>query len=173
MSLSSRLKHELKAVAVATAFFGVWIGGLITVKTLVLEEYHIDFAGWSRVLIGALVLGKVVLILEHVPLGAWVRRQPAWVDVLLRTALYSLGLFVVLVLEHGLRERHQYGGFFNAITVGLRDAKVPHILVNTICLSGALFAYNVLAVVRSYLGDGGLLRLFLNPLPEPAQSDRE
>ena len=32
--------------------------------------------------------------------------RPAWVDVLVRTSLYALGVFVVLVLEHGFKERH-------------------------------------------------------------------
>ena len=45
-------------------------------------------------------------------------------------------------------------------------AKVHHVWVNTICLTGALLGYNVLSVVRRYLGQGGLLRLFLLPLPE-------
>jgi hypothetical protein len=45
MSLAAKLKHELKAVAVATLFFGTWISALILLKTLVLEEYQIGFSG--------------------------------------------------------------------------------------------------------------------------------
>lgn len=169
MSLSSRLKHELKAVAAATAFFGAWIGGLIAIKTLVLDEYHIDFVGWSRVLIGALILGKVVLLLEPVPLGAWVRRQPACVDVLLRTLLYTTGAALVLISEHGLKQRHEHGGFFAAIGAGFADARFPHVLANILCVSGAFLAYNVLAVIRARLGPGALVKLFSEP-PSGARS---
>jgi hypothetical protein len=174
MAGQQKLKHELKAVGVATLFFGVWIGALILLKTLVLEEYQLGFSGWSKVLVGALILAKVVLILEHVSFGVRVHQQPAWVDVLLRTALYSFGVLVVMVLEKGLEGRHGHGGFTGAVLAEARGAKFPHVLVNTICLSGALFAYNVLAVVRRHLGEGGLRRLFLQPLPEAsrASSDR-
>jgi len=165
MRFPAKLKHEIKALSLAMAFFGIWIGLLILLKTLLLEEYHIDFFGWAKILVGALVLSKVVLILEHVSLGTWVRSQPAWVDTLVRTALYTAGLVAVLLLERGLRERHEAGGFVAAITTGFRETKVPHLLVNAICLSGALLAYNVLGLVRRRLGTGGLLELFLSPVP--------
>lgn len=154
MSLSDRIRHEMKAVGVVTLFFGLWIGALITLKTLILEEYHISFTGWSKVLLGALVLGKVVLVLEHVPLGAWVQARPAWVGVLLRTLLYTAGVALVLVLEHALRRP-------SASLAAERE--VPHVLVNTLCLAGALLAFNVLSVIQRRLAPGGLLRLFLKP----------
>jgi len=173
MSVPQKLKNELKAVFMAMLFFGAWIGPLILLKTLILDEYHIGFAGWSKVLVGALILAKVVLVLEHVSFGAWVRARPAWVDVLLRTVLYSAGVAVVLVLEHSLEERQEDGGFVRAVTEGFREAKVPHVLVNTISLSGALLVYNALAVVRRHLGEGGLRRVFLAPLPEKPGRVRE
>jgi hypothetical protein len=39
----------------------------MALKVLVLEDYQIRFGRFPMVLIGALVLAKVVLILEHVP----------------------------------------------------------------------------------------------------------
>lgn len=81
MSLRQKLKREIKAVALATLYFATWIGVLMVLKVLVLEEYRIEFHAWSLVLFGALVLAKVVLVLEHVPLGAWIRTRPALIDV--------------------------------------------------------------------------------------------
>ncbi len=168
MSLKHKLAHELKAVAVAALYFACWIGALLVLKFLLLTEYKIAFRGWSIIVMGALILSKVVLILEHVSLGAWVRSKPAWVDVVLRTALYSAGLVVVLILEKGIEGRHEHGGFAGAVEAGFRSADAYHIYINTICLSGALFVYNALAVLRRHLGEKGLLKLFLVPLPPKA-----
>lgn len=63
MSAAEKLKHELKAVGSATLFFGVWIGGLILIKNLVLEEYQIETVALSKAVVGVLILAKVVLIL--------------------------------------------------------------------------------------------------------------
>lgn len=164
--MSPKLARELKALGLAALYFGCWLAGLLLLKKLVLAEYEIQFSGMSKAVVGALVLSKVVLLLEHVPLGAWVQRRPAWVDVLLRTALYALGVLVVLLLEKAVEGRHEYGGFGASLRAVFQHADVHHVWLNALCLSGALLGYNVLSVVRRRLGEGELLRMFVTPLPE-------
>jgi hypothetical protein len=172
MGFRQRLKKEIRAVVLATLYFATWIGVLMVLKVLILEEYYIEFHEWSLVLVGALVLAKVVLVLEHVPLGAWVRTRPAWVDVILRTALYALGVLVVLLLEKAFEGRHEHGGFGPSLIALFQHADVHHVLANTICLTGALLGYNALSVVRRHLGEGGLIRLFLSPVPEGSVAEQ-
>jgi hypothetical protein len=163
--IREKLKEELRAIALATLYFSCWIGALILLKELVLAEYHIAFHHLSMALVGALVLAKVVLVMEHVPLGSWLRARPAWVDVVLRTVLYSLGVVIVLVLEKGIEGWHEHGGFGAAVKAALGSTDIDHIAANTLCVSAALFGYNVMTVVRCHLGAGGLFKLFLVPLP--------
>ncbi len=162
----SWLKNELKAVSLTMLYFGSWIAALLLLKQLVLAEYSIAFHHFSLAFMGALILAKVVLLLEHAPLGSWVRSCPAWVDVLVRTILYSLGVALVLVLEKGFEGRHEHGGFGPAVSAVFRAVDAPHVWANTICLSGALLGYNLLSVVRQQLGSKRLLQLFTSPLPE-------
>ena len=171
MSFKQKLKDEIKAIGIAALYFGCWIGVLLLLKSLILAEYKIAFHEWSVVAVGALVLSKVVLILEHVSLGAWVRARPAWVDVVLRTVMYTFGVAIVLVVEKGFEGRHEHGGFGPSLMAVFQDADVHHVWVNTICLSGALLGYNALSVVRQHLGEGGLIRVFLSPLPEETKAD--
>lgn len=165
MSVRETLLNELKALCLASAYFGTWIGVMLLLKQLILAEYRIAFHGLSLAVVGTLVLAKVVLVLEHVPIGRWTRTRPAWVDVVVRTALYALGVFVALVLEKAFEARHEHGGFVPSLMAVFQHADMPHVWANTICLSGALLGYNLLSVVRRHLGDGGLIRLFLSPLP--------
>ena len=164
-SLSSKLAHEVKAIGIAALYFLCWLAVLVIMKKLILADYQIAFEGLSKALIGALILSKVVLILEHVSLGAWVRLKPAWVDVVLRTLLYSLGVVIVLLLEKGFDGRHEYGGFATSLSHVLQHADIYHVWLNVITISGALCVYNMLAVIRKHLGEGGLRRLFLQPIP--------
>lgn len=169
-SAVSKLRNEIKAVAVTALYFATWIGVLIILKELALAEYGVEFRGLSLALVGALVLAKVVLVLEHVPLGAWARTRPALVDVILRTVLYALGVLVVLLLEKAFEGRHEHGGFGPSLIAVFQHAEVHHVWVNTICLTGALLVYNALSVVRRHLGEAGLIRLFLSPLPEESKA---
>jgi hypothetical protein len=165
MSVAEKLIHELKAVTVAALYFGCWIGGLLLIKSLVLAEYDIAFAGWTMAIVGALVLSKVVLILEHVPLGSRSKARPAWTDVLLRTALYLAGVVVVLLLERGFEGRHEHGGFLAAILVTFEGSKGVHVWLNSICIGGALLGYNLASVLRRNLGEGAFWQMLSRPLP--------
>jgi hypothetical protein len=169
MSIQQKLRHELKSIVLVTLYFAAWLGMLMALKVLILEDYQIRFRGFSMVLIGALVLAKVVLILEHVPLGAWLRDQPALFDVLLRTILYAFGAFVVLLLEKAFESRHEQGGFGPALMNVFHHRDMPHLWANTLCVTGALLFYNLISALNRHLGAGGLPRVFLSP-PQDAQA---
>lgn len=175
MSLAQKLQHEIEAVALTTLYFAVWLAALTFIKHLILEEYRIEFHGFTAALIGALVLAKVVLVLEWVPLADWLGARPAWVDVVLRTALYSLGVLVVLLAEKAFESRHEQGSFIAALFAVFRHADMPHVWTNTIVLSGALLVYNAVNIVRLNLGEGGLRAVFLSPAPkrETARGETE
>lgn len=163
MGIRKKLKHELRAVVLVTLFFAAWLGVFMGLKILILDGYQIRFGSVSAVLIGSLVLAKVVLILEHVPLGAWLRNQPVLASVILRTVLYAFGTFVVMLLEKAFESRHEQGGFGSALMNVFHHCDMPHIWANTICVTGALLFFNLLSALNRHLGIGGLSRVFLSP----------
>lgn len=165
MTWQQKLKHEISSLLTVTLFFACWLGILLLIKMLVLADYNIAFYDFSKALVGALVLAKVVLVLEHVSLGAWVRARPAWVDVALRTVMYAVGVAFVLLLEKGFEGRHEYGGFGASLAAMFEQADIYHVWANVIALAGALLVFNILSVIRAHLGVGGLRRVFLQPLP--------
>jgi hypothetical protein len=165
MSTAEKIKHEITAVLLAALYFAIWFGALLVNKSLILAEYHIAFTGFSKALIGALILSKVVLIMEHVPLGSWVRSQPAWIDVFLRTALYSLGVLAVLILEKGFEGRHEHGSFGGAVEAAFRGIDAPHVWSTLIYVTGALLVWNAGDLVNQHLGKWGFAKLFLAPRP--------
>jgi len=171
MTIAQKLKHEIMAVSWLTFYFGCWLGALVLLKYLVLAEYQIAFDSFSVALLGALVLAKVVLVLEYVPLGAWVEARPAWVDVVLRTALYAFGVFVVLLLEKAFEGRHEHGSFGASLIEVFQHTDAKHVWLNTVSLSAALLSYNMLSVVRKRLGKGALLQMFLKPLPRDNETN--
>ncbi len=163
----ARLAAELKALGLMMLYFACWLVPLIIVKNLLLEEYQVPITRLSVAVVGALVLSKVVLVLEHVSLGDWVANRPAWVDVILRTLLYGVGVAIVLLLEKAFEGRHEHGGFWPSLGAVLEHRDINHVWINLICISAALFSFNVLAVLSRHFGEGGLLQLFGKPLPPP------
>jgi hypothetical protein len=164
VSTKDKLLKELKAILLVSLYFLVWFGTLMILKVLLLSEYSIEFYGASKVIVGALIVAKAVLILEHVPLG--LNNKPAIVDILLRTFLYLAGVAVILILEHALEARHEYGGFLNALKNVTKSADIYHVLVTLICVFGALFFYNLGSVISGRLGKGGLWEVMISPVQE-------
>jgi len=167
--IPSKIKNEIKAVGLTTLYFAAWFCLMVVLKTLVLAEYRIEFQGLSIALFGALVIAKVVLVLEHVPLSAWMRDRPALVHVLVRTALYALGVFIVVLVEKAFEGRHEYGGFIPSLIQSIHDRNIHHVWATTISVTFALLGFNVLFVIRRHLGKGGLSRIFLSPLAEESK----
>lgn len=168
MGLPPRLRAELRAVGLTTLFFATWFFLLLLLKRLILAEYDIEYRDMTFALIGALIVAKVVLVLENVPLESWIRARPALVHVAVRTGLYGAAILIVLLLERSLEARHEYGGFLPAVVQVVRTQDINHVVAATIGVTGALLVFNGFSVIRLTLGDGGLLRLFLAPLPENA-----
>lgn len=172
MSAAAKLKEEARSVGLYTLFFGTWFSVFMLLKSLILAEYEIKAASFSAVLVGALILAKVVLLLEHVSLGAWIRGRPAWVDLVVRTVVYFIGVLVVLLLEKAFDVRHEHGGVLAALARLLRHADVYRVVADAIAAGGALLAFNALSVIRQNLGAGALRRIFRMPLPDTKPAER-
>jgi hypothetical protein len=160
MSLQQKVIKEIKGLALLTFYFAVWFGLIVFAKWLVLAQYQIEFSGASLALVGALVVAKVIIVLEHISLGQWVRRRPVAVDVVLHTLLYSLGVLVMLLLEKAFEARHEAGGLGKALVELFQHREIHHVSAETICVSGSLLGFNVLSVLKRHFGGAELRRLF-------------
>lgn len=166
MSAREKLKEEAKKVCMTTFFFAVCFLALMGFKALVLAEYRIAFFDLSAALIGALIVAKVVLILENVPLGSWIESHPAAVHVMVRTILYGIGVFMVLLLEKSFEARHEYGSFIQALTHVFEHRDIQHVWATAMGVTAALLVFNALFVLRRHIGGRELLGMFTTPLPE-------
>jgi hypothetical protein len=167
LTFPQKVVREIKVVGLITLYFAFCFGVMMLLKRLVLAQYQVDFRGMSLAIFGALVAAKVVAVLEKVPLGSWVRRRPAAVDVAARTLLYTFVVFIVLVLEKGFEARHEAGGFGEGILKVLNNRDMDRVWASTISVGGTLFAFNALSILRKRLGKRGLIRLFFaTPLEE-------
>jgi len=162
-----KILREIKSVGLITLYFALCFAVMMLLKHLVLAQHEIQFRGLSLAIVAALVVGKVVAVLEKVPLGPWVRRQPAALDVVVRTLIYTLGVFVVLLLERSFKLRHQAGGFGSALVSVVENRDSARVWATTISVGGTLLAFNLVSILRRHLGKRALIRLFfVTPLQD-------
>ncbi len=167
-----KLVHEIIVIARTAGYFAIVFLFMMVMKKLYLEDYNIEFTGVSQALIGALIMSKVILLLQLISLGSWVQRQPPIVDIFLRTLFYTFGVLIVVMLEKAFEARHEVSGFGNAISHVLSHRDIYHVWATTLGASASIFFYNAFTVVKKLLGKNGLAKLFFTtPLNSIKQVD--
>ncbi|MDT3776713.1 hypothetical protein PJI16_03955 [Nitrospira sp. MA-1] len=165
MGMLSSVKHELKEVGLVTLYFFCCFGIILTLKKLMLESYHIEFYAFSTALIGALIVGKVVVLLGKTRAGSRFDSQHSLVAaVLYRTMVYSGCTFLVLFTEkmfHAFRESGMLGAAFMDVW---EHKDLSLILAKVLCVGLAFMGFFLYRGIDRRLGEGTLRRIiFASP----------
>jgi hypothetical protein len=162
MSVLKSIFKEIKTIARTATYFAIVFILMMVMKKLYLKDYDIEFTGISQAFIGALVLSKVVILMDLISLGSWVQRRPPIVDVILRTLLYTTGVWIVIILEKLFERRHDEGGIGDSISYLFSHRDIYHIWATTIGCGFSIFVYNAFSVVQRMLGRHALAKLFFH-----------
>jgi hypothetical protein len=157
------LKREFLELLPPTIFFFIAIGLLMLTKRLILKQYGFsNFAfDFASVLIGALIVGKIVLIAD---LFSFVNRypgKPLIYNVLWKTAIYLIAATVVRIGEEVIPKLLQHGGLKATIQHLVDGIVWPHFWVIHLWLGILLFGYCALRELIRAVGKYEVLRMFL------------
>lgn len=159
MSLLTSVKHELKEIGLVTLYFMLCFAVILTLKKLFLAEYAIEFYALSAVIVAALVAGKVVVVLDHTPLGTlFDASQRPGLAALWRTLVYSLVAFLVLAAEKVFHAYRESGALGTAITEAWEARDRSLILAKVLCVGLSFLGYHLFVAADRRLGNGTLWR---------------
>jgi hypothetical protein len=144
-------------------FFLTCFAMIVVLKNLMLEQYDVTAGTSVKVIMLALVASKVVVLFERVSFG----QRIGLVEILMRSSAYSLAAFLLLLLEHGLSERKEAGGFFAALSKAVQHPDMPIIWATLICVTLAFLVWTALAVLRREFGRERLVAAILKPSTAP------
>jgi hypothetical protein len=129
-------------------------------KRLMLQQYGIPFSDFAAVVVGALIVGKVVLIADAFPFINKFPEKPLIYNVAWKTIIYVLAAFLVRLAEHVIPLIIKYGSFREAIVRLVDETVWPHFWVIYLWLSVLLFVYCSLRELIRAIGRDRVLRLF-------------
>ena len=163
MSVLTKLQNEVKQVGLVTLYFFICFGIILTLKKLMLASYHIEFYALSTAVIGALIAGKIVVVLDHTGMGArFDAVHSLGGAALYKTVMYSFVTFLVLLTEkmfHAYREIGVLKGAFLEVW-SHQDGNI--ILAKVLCISLVFLIYHLYRGIDRKLGEGTLLRMVFN-----------
>jgi hypothetical protein len=158
-TVRQRAAHEIKELAIISAYLYVTIGSVILMKAAVLHTEGIGFAPWGIAIVKAVVLGKFVLLgnLAHVG-GRKISGPLIWPT--LRRALAILVLLIILTII----EEVVVGLFHHqsvAASLGeLFGTRLQETLAGYLIMLLVLIPFFAFRVLSEALGEGRLERMF-------------
>lgn len=158
---------EIGVIFKVSLYFFLWLAFIMLLFKLALKDYNIATSGLSTTIISALIIAKGVLLMEFIPVLPWARKQPAIIGIVLRTLLYSIGVFLLFLLEKAFEERHENGGFWPSLQKVIEFRDIYLIWIKIMVIGIAILGYNTLSVVRQWMGEHELRKLFFKiPMTE-------
>jgi hypothetical protein len=159
-TLHQRAIHELKELAVISAYLYITLGAVIMMKTAVLRtEGGVEFIPWGIAIVKAVVLGKFVMLGNLVHLGGRNTTRPLIWPTLRRAFSFLVLLVVLTIIEEAVV------GLFHgrSITASLGDlfgTRLAETLAGYLIMLLVLIPFFAFQVLSEALGEGRLEQMF-------------
>ena len=95
-----RLKHEILGAIPTVVFFFIVFQLLAFTRALILQGYGIQVSTFLKAAIAALIVGKVVLLTDLLPMINRFPNKPLIYNVVWKTFIYMVAAIIVRYVEH-------------------------------------------------------------------------
>jgi hypothetical protein len=158
--VAEKAKEEVLALIPPTVFFFVTLGLIAVVRTLMLKGSGLPASSLAQVALGALILGKAVLIADLLPAINRFPEKPLAYNVVWKTLIYVVAALVLHYLERLVEYWKAAGGFVAGNEKMLAEIIWPHFWAIQLILIVLIFNYCVLHEFGRALGSKKLREMF-------------
>ncbi len=158
-SISIGLIDLVREVVPVVLFFFVSFLVIFLLFKLFVSQYSIEFSAFTKAAVAALILGKVIPLLD------WA--QPGYLDsyrlavvIAVKTVVYGLVVFALGTGERIFEASRRVGSLHGGIDYVMANANLDRSLGLVLLISFVTGAYLVLQQISRAMGKGVMLRLF-------------
>ena len=146
------LKHEFLEMLPPTIFFFVVFHIVVFTRALMAEQYGITISSSVAATIGALIVGKSILIADALPFLNWFSQKKLIYNIAWRTFFYTIIVLLFQFLEELIPLISKYGAISAATEHLIEEIKWPRFWSTHIILIVFLFVYNLATGVIGAIG---------------------
>ena len=158
-TLHQRAMHEVKELAIISAYLYVTLGAVIMMKAAVLHTEGVEFIPWGIAIVKAVVLGKFVLLGNMVHVGGRDISGPLVWPTLRRAFAVLVLLIVLTIIEEAVVGLFHHRSI--AASLGeLFGARLEETLAGYLIMLLVLIPFFAFRVLSEALGEGRLERMF-------------
>jgi phosphate/sulfate permease len=159
----ARIKEEILALIPPTLFFLFTLTLVAVIRVLMLKRTGIPLSSAVQIAVGALILGKAVLIADLLPFINRYPGRPLAYNIAWKTAIYTVVAMLIHYLERLFDFWKEAGGFAAANEKLLATMVWSHFWAIQILLVVLILSYCTLHELARVLGPGRMRALFFGP----------
>lgn len=160
MKLLKKIKFEFLHLLPTTFFFFIGFTLIVITERLILREHGMPLTGFGVAAIGALLVGKVVLIADSLSFMNKFSNRPLVFNIVWQSSIYFLVTFIVRYVEHLIHFLREYGDFMQANQHLLAEIVWPRFLLIQMWLAVLFLVYCTLQELVRALGKEQVIRMF-------------
>jgi hypothetical protein len=154
------IKHEVREMLPPVIFFLVAFEVLALSRALMLRQYGVSISAVAGVVVGALLVGKVVLLADMLPFINRFPDRPLIYNVVWKTTIYLIASLIIHFLEHFIPLWWQTGDLGAANHRLLHEIVWPHFWAIQLWLLVLLFVYCTARELARAIGESEVRKIF-------------
>jgi hypothetical protein len=158
--LTEKVRHELIEYAFNVAYLTLVFAAFLQYRRFLLAEYSITYTNYWLALIGALILGKVIMIGSVFRFGRWLERKPLIVPTIYKALLFSVFVVVFRVVEYAITGLLHGDGLAAALGEFFAQKGIDEVLANSLVILVALIPFFAVKELGRVLGRERVAALF-------------
>ena len=162
--VTEKIKEEFVALIPPTLYFLVGLHIVAFVRVLMLKGVEISLATPIEITVGALILGKAVLVADMLPFINRFPDKPLVYNIAWKTAIYVLMAMLLHYLERLVDLWRDVGSLAEANQRLFEQMNWPHFWAVQIILTVLVLNYCVMSEIVRSMGVDAARRMFFGPL---------
>jgi hypothetical protein len=159
-------KRELKEMlSIASVFFVIFVLFMLMKKAFQ-NEYTFNFVVIGTAFVGSLIIAKVVLIFDLLPITKRSDHLPNIYRVFFRSLVYLVGYVIFTFLEHLIKGLIEGGDFLHASSLAFHELGKLTYITSLIAIFVAFLFFNAFWVIRAKYGPTALFNLFFRKVDQ-------
>ena len=165
-----KIVHEFKTLLPVTLYF-LFVNELLAIThRVLLQEYGITVSSFARAVVIALVVAKVVLILDHISIMNIFSRKPRLAGIVWKTVMYFVATVLIQLIEGVLHAFIATGSLGTAYTTYTSETVWARFYLVQMWMFVLLFNYCFIRELGKDLKSGGIVSLLFRPQPDTSRS---
>jgi hypothetical protein len=160
MKLFATLKHEFRLMLPPTIFFFIAFILIAVTQRLILREYGVPLTGFAQAFIGALLIGKVILLTDKLSFINKYPNRPLIYNITWKSSIYFIAALFFRYIEHIIPLLRQHQDFSLANQHLVEEIVWPHFWLVHMWLVVLFLTYCTLSELVRVIGKEEVMCIF-------------